>query len=106
MDVRYIDGECGALGYTLPHSASIPAGAYTTGWTNSPLLYFGILSWALNGTGQGIVFCPEGNGYDSTTGPWRAFAVLDGVELPSAKCLGASLISSAVNETKVWEYTG
>jgi hypothetical protein len=99
----YIDPTCGRIGYTRPHSVSKPMGAYTTGWTNSPLTYFGILSWQINGTGSGVVFCPEMA--NSTAGPWQAHAVLDGVQLPNEGCLGADLISSENNQT-VWEYTG
>ncbi|SMQ51946.1 unnamed protein product [Zymoseptoria tritici ST99CH_1A5] len=100
----FIDKACGALGYTRPHSASIPTGAYVTGWTNTPFAFFGFLDWKLNGTGEGIVFCSE-NG-DANVGPWKAYAVLDDIELPAGACLGADLISSEVNSTSVWEYTG
>lgn len=29
---RYIDPKCGRIGYTTPHSASMPMGALVEGW--------------------------------------------------------------------------
>lgn len=70
---------------------------------NEQLAWFGELSWKLNGTGEGVLFCAAGN--DSSVGPWQAFAALDSVKYGGG-CLGASLITSNATRANGYEYTG
>lgn len=70
---------------------------------NDQLAWFGELTWALNSTGAGVLFCAAGN--DSSVGPWQAYAALDNVTYGGG-CLGASLITSNATKAGGYEYSG
>ncbi|KAK1059672.1 hypothetical protein LTR33_013092 [Friedmanniomyces endolithicus] len=94
--VAYVDPKCGAVKYTEPHSAFIPVGATTDGFSFTQGSSFGILSW-----GEGFIACN-----DTGDGTWSVYAFMPNVTLPDAShCLGFDAV--ATNETKAaaWEYT-
>lgn len=86
---------CGALSYTVAHSADIPEGSIVTGFIKSEGSSFGYLSW-----GSGFVACPQ----NTTEGPWKVYAQREGVTLPS-DCLGFDMLTANVTEIGAWEYT-
>lgn len=96
----------GALGYTQAHSASIPAGAYTTGFTFTPGENFGYFSVNLPGS-AGLIACPAGPNYSY---PYQVFANLKGLKDSDvaggniSKCIGFNALTSK-NAVNSWQYT-
>ena len=90
----YIDGETGAVKYTIAHSAAIPEGAVQTGWTVSPGNGFGILS---NSNGP-FIACPAED--DS----FQVFIGLECVDFDKA-CLSFDALTSNVTDAGAWQYS-
>ncbi|TKA65076.1 hypothetical protein B0A55_09742 [Friedmanniomyces simplex] len=92
----YVDSKCGAVKYTQPHSAFIPVGASTDGFSFAQGPSFGTLSW-----GNGFVACN-----DTGDGTWSVYAILPNVTLPDApRCFGFDAIATNETEPAAWEYT-
>ncbi|KAK3724378.1 hypothetical protein LTR37_001002 [Vermiconidia calcicola] len=95
----YIDPASGAIGYTQAHSASMPEGAITTGWTldedSNPS--FGTLDWK-----RGLLACSTKG--DSSKGPWQIYANLKRIDF-GPECLGFSALAANVTKASAWQYT-
>ncbi|CAK37103.1 hypothetical protein CBS63078_8164 [Aspergillus niger] len=91
----------GALTFTVPHSAYIPAGSSTGPFKYTPGKPFG--SWTFTGAGAtGFMACPDqGN-------KWQVFAATKNATVPSgnvADCLGFDALAVATNgSVAAWEY--
>ncbi|KAF7117644.1 hypothetical protein CNMCM5793_006767 [Aspergillus hiratsukae] len=104
----YVDPS-GAVKFTIAHSANIPAGSATEGFTYTPGQPFG--NWNFKGLGaNGFMACP-------TTGdapaPYQVFAAMSNAKVPTgnvADCLGfnAAAIAwtpPAGQTAAAWQYT-
>jgi hypothetical protein len=93
----------GSLGYTAPHSGSIPDGSFTSGF-NLTTGDQGRFSFTGNGS-AGLVACPATPSCNQTTGancaPWSVLAALPG--LPIDNCLSFDAIAQTTN-VQAWEY--
>lgn len=88
----------GEFGYTIPHSAALPAGAVTTGFKYTPPAAsnsVGTLTFG-NGT-QGFLACPTGDG--------DVYQVVASNGTNSDSCLGIDLATVAYGSGyAAWEY--
>ena len=83
--------------FTQAHSADIPAGAITDGWSLEQSGSLGFLSHA-----AGLFACSTGDSYSAS--PWEVFVQLAGIDLGS-KCLGIDAITTNETAADAWEYT-
>lgn len=90
----YIDPQCGAMSYTIAHSAAMPNGSITDGWTLDQGEQFGFLAWK-----NGLLACNTTVG-----GPWAVYGVIPGVT-PPGDCLGFDALTSNMTDPAAWEYT-
>lgn len=100
----------GALGYTQAHSASIPTGAITTGFTFTPAsegAQFGNFGIKLPGS-AGLLACPAGANF---SGPYQVFANLKNLKDSDVaggkinKCIGFNVIAPKASGPNAWQYT-
>lgn len=89
-------GPDGALGYTGPHSASVPEGSDRVGFTYTPQKTEGSVG-TLNHE-AGFVACPEGG-----EGAYRIYSGKNTVKDQSA-CVGVGLATSEWKGKSAWEY--
>ena len=90
----------GAVGYTAPHSASIPLGAIVTGFVYTPAGpggSFGDFSFGGHGA-TGLLACP------ATGGSYQVFANIESFN--ETECLGFDSLTQPANSPSAWEYTG
>ena len=91
----------GQLGYTQAHSAAIPEGAYTTGFTYTPPS--GEQSWGYfsftNGGANGLVACPTAD----NANVYQVFANVTGKD--TSKCLGFNAFALTYSGKTAWQYT-
>ncbi|KAF2088676.1 hypothetical protein K490DRAFT_73039 [Saccharata proteae CBS 121410] len=99
MDVEVPGGQqvyiapSGALTFTAPHSASMPEGSISNGFTLSEGTSFGYLSWT-----NGFVACPSANG----SAPYQVFGAIP--SLNTSSCLGFDFLASNATGVGAWEY--
>ncbi|PWY86921.1 hypothetical protein BO70DRAFT_360648 [Aspergillus heteromorphus CBS 117.55] len=91
----------GALSFTVPHSAYIPAGSSLGPFVYTPGTEFG--SWTFNGWGaSGFMACP------TEDSKWQVFAAVSNATVPSGNvddCLGFDALGVPTNGTAAaWEY--
>ncbi|MCJ1468044.1 hypothetical protein MMC07_006670 [Pseudocyphellaria aurata] len=100
----------GALGYTQAHSAAIPSGAITTGFTFAPASAgtdFGTFGVNLPGA-AGLLACPAGPDF---TAPYQVFVNLKGLKDADvaggkiSKCIGFNAIAPKASGANAWQYT-
>lgn len=100
----------GALGYTQAHSASIPTGAMTTGFTFTPASagsQFGFFGVNLPGS-AGLLACPTGENF---SGPYQVFVNLKNLKDSDVaggkinKCIGFNAIAPTATGADAWQYT-
>ncbi|MCJ1269421.1 hypothetical protein MMC22_009313 [Lobaria immixta] len=100
----------GALGYTQAHSASIPTGAITTGFTYTPPsggAQFGTFGVSLPGS-AGLLACPTGANF---SGPYQVFVNLKNLKDSDVaggkinKCIGMNALAVSTNGADAWQYT-
>ncbi|EOD48974.1 hypothetical protein GTA08_BOTSDO10587 [Neofusicoccum parvum] len=83
----------GSLSFTQAHSAYIPEGSVTDGFTTSQSSGFGILSWT-----NGFIACPSANG----TFPYQVYG---GGYSNNTACLGFDFLTSNYTGTAgAWQY--
>jgi len=92
----YVEPTCGAVSYTQAHSAYMPAGAITDGWTVDPGSFYSSLSW--RPWKKGLVACNT-----SVGGPWGVYGVLDGVT-PPGDCVEFHILTLPQNLPAAWQY--
>lgn len=100
----------GALGYTQAHSASIPTGAITTGFTFAPAsggAEFGTFGVSLPGS-AGLLACPTGANF---SGPYQVFVNIKNLKDSDVaggkinKCIGFNAITVGTNGADAWQYS-
>jgi hypothetical protein len=103
----YVRNDTGALGFTSPHSAFIPPGAFTSGFTyrHGTAGRLGSFSFE-GGKATGLVACPANKNCDhskcSSCAPWLIVAALPNVNVKN--CLGFDGVTTGTN-AQAWEYT-
>jgi len=103
MDVEVPGGQqvyitpSGEFGYTVAHSAALPAGAQVTGWQYTPAASQNSVGTLKISNGTGFVACP-------TNGTVYQVLVSNGTD--SDSCLGIDLATVAyTGEFAAWEYS-
>ncbi|MCJ1390989.1 hypothetical protein MMC18_003850 [Xylographa bjoerkii] len=91
----------GALGFTAPHSASIPTGAYITGFALIPGTDGGLGDFGFsNAAGQGFLACPT----TPTSALYQVFVDVKGFKGNLTACIGFDALTSN-SQIGAWEYT-
>lgn len=87
----------GALAFTMAHSAYIPPGSLTSGFTYQPGAAYGDFS----APGGGFMACP-------VNGDWQVFVAVHNVTVPSgdvSSCLGFDALTSPyTGDAPVWQF--
>lgn len=98
--------RAGALKFTRPHSANIPAGSIKSGFEYKPGNPFGHWNWT-GKDGSGFMACPV-PGHD---GRWEIFASVKDAVVPTGDagdCLGFEALAvpfqGGVRKPAAWEY--
>ncbi|MCJ1431595.1 hypothetical protein MMC27_000950 [Xylographa pallens] len=91
----------GALGFTAPHSATLPAGAYTSGFSLVPGTGGGLGDFGFaNAAGQGFLACPT----TPAGPPYQVFVDVKGFKGNRTACIGFDALTESA-PVGAWEYT-
>ncbi|MCJ1287327.1 hypothetical protein MMC26_006675 [Xylographa opegraphella] len=91
----------GALGFTAAHSASLPAGAYTSGFTLIPGTNGGLGDFGFaNAAGQGFLACPT---TASAGPPYQVFVDVEGFRGNLSACIGFDALTHSAG-VGAWQY--
>ncbi|OBT86483.1 hypothetical protein VE02_04930 [Pseudogymnoascus sp. 03VT05] len=102
----------GAIGYTMAHSASIPAGAYIGGFTSYTTLDGNgvnqtIVSWETpeHPTFAGLVACPKVSEYVDATATHRIYGRTPGFnQTDCVELKGLIAVAQPNNDAGAWQY--
>jgi len=90
--------KTGRVGYTQPHSASMPAGSTTTGWIYRPKYFdFGSSKADQLSHRKGLVACEYQN-----SGTYQLYVQVPGFSKKG--CLGFDFVAQNVTKPTAWEY--